>query len=419
MERCTFTFNQAGLGGAVHADVTDLILRDCDFSDNAAIDVDDEGKGGAIYAYGLNASISQCTFQLNQSDLGGGAIYYTSDADSAMIANCEFTENTAPIGAAAYCDDIGESTFRNCTFTDNQGEFIGAGIYASSAVLTVDTCGFSGNACGAGAAIYAAGSSSDILGSTFIGNTADNGGSMYFDAGTHINIGECTLVGNSATSGGGMHFSGYPYNPPEIWNTIIAFGNAGGAIYSTGSIAIPTLSCCDLYGNVGGDWTDHIAWMLGLGGNISEDPLFCGHVENPDEPYTLDVNSPCALENNIECGQIGAWPVGCGDTNDISQMGPPLDSLYLSPATPNPTAGLMRFTYVIPLAGQDTYSALRIYDASGRLVRNLEDGVPSPGMYEASWDGKDAMGHSVASGNYYYALERGGDRLTGSVTVVR
>jgi len=80
---------------------------------------------------------------------------------------------------------------------------------------------------------------------------------------------------------------------------------------------------------------------------------------------------------------------------------------------------LMRFTYVIPLAGQDTYSALRIYDASGRLVRNLEDGVPSPGMYEASWDGKDAMGHSVASGNYYYALERGGDRLTGSVTVVR
>ncbi len=50
-----------------------------------------------------------------------------------------------------------------------------------------------------------------------------------------------------------------------------------------------------------------------MNGNFSADPLFCGDL-NPDEPYTLHTESPCAPENNPECGLIGAWGVACGLT---------------------------------------------------------------------------------------------------------
>jgi hypothetical protein len=32
---------------------------------------------------------------------------------------------------------------------------------------------------------------------------------------------------------------------------------------------------------------------------------------NPAQPLTLRNDSPCAEENNAECGQIGAFAVGC------------------------------------------------------------------------------------------------------------
>ncbi len=71
-----------------------------------------------------------------------------------------------------------------------------------------------------------------------------------------------------------------------------------------------TLTCCDVYGNAGGNYVDCIAAQQGISGNISEDPLFCGSA-NPAEPYSLRDDSPCAAPNNPGCGQIGAYGVGC------------------------------------------------------------------------------------------------------------
>jgi hypothetical protein len=71
------------------------------------------------------------------------------------------------------------------------------------------------------------------------------------------------------------------------------------------------MSCCDIFGNQGGDWIGTFADQYGHNGNICADPLFCDP-ENDD--LTLGGDSPCAAENNPECGQIGAWPVGCGPT---------------------------------------------------------------------------------------------------------
>jgi flagellar hook assembly protein FlgD len=53
---------------------------------------------------------------------------------------------------------------------------------------------------------------------------------------------------------------------------------------------------------------------------------------------------------------------------------------------------------------------LAIYDAAGRLVRELVDEVLPAGQHQAYWDNRDANGRRVASGVYFAHL-RSGDRL--------
>jgi hypothetical protein len=74
------------------------------------------------------------------------------------------------------------------------------------------------------------------------------------------------------------------------------------------------LTCCNLYGNTNGDWIGCIADQEGSNGNISLDPLFCD-AENGE--FSLCSDSPCALDNNPGCGQIGALGTGCGDCGPL------------------------------------------------------------------------------------------------------
>ena len=75
----------------------------------------------------------------------------------------------------------------------------------------------------------------------------------------------------------------------------------------------PIVSCTDIHGNEGGDWTGFIADQYPENGNLCEAPLFC----NPTlHDFSIAAESPCApfSEPNPECDLIGAWPVGCGET---------------------------------------------------------------------------------------------------------
>jgi len=71
------------------------------------------------------------------------------------------------------------------------------------------------------------------------------------------------------------------------------------------------LTCCDIYGNAGGDWVGCIADQLGINGNFSACPSFC---DAPGGNFQLCDESPCAPGNHpdgIDCGLIGALDVGC------------------------------------------------------------------------------------------------------------
>jgi hypothetical protein len=86
----------------------------------------------------------------------------------------------------------------------------------------------------------------------------------------------------------------------------------------------------------------------------------------------------------------------------ISEAVPP--ALFLSQNRPNPFNPTTTIEYGLAEAAHVT---LRIYDVSGRLVRELVQEHVAAGVQAASWDGRDDRGASVSSGVYYYELKVG------------
>ncbi|KPJ72752.1 hypothetical protein AMJ52_05340 [candidate division TA06 bacterium DG_78] len=74
----------------------------------------------------------------------------------------------------------------------------------------------------------------------------------------------------------------------------------------------------------------------------------------------------------------------------------------LSQNTPNPAHGMTNIRYQVP---RITHVTLRIYDASGRLVRDLINESKSAGYYSVNWDLKDNAGKTVSKGVYLYELK--------------
>jgi hypothetical protein len=119
---------------------------------------------------------------------------------------------------------------------------------------------------------------------------------------------QCTFHANAAATGGSIA-SMYGASL-MIQNTIIAFSSLGEAV-SWDEHGDVELTCCDLFGNAGGDWVGPIGGQFGVDGNIAANPLFC---DSDNGDFRLHEDSPCAPDVNPECGLIGAWPVGCGPT---------------------------------------------------------------------------------------------------------
>ena len=81
----------------------------------------------------------------------------------------------------------------------------------------------------------------------------------------------------------------------------------------------------------------------------------------------------------------------------------------LLPPYPNPSNPETWIPYQLSEAADVT---ITIYATDGRIVRTLALGHQEAGMYHyrnqaAHWDGKNALGESVASGLYFYTLTAG------------
>ena len=82
-------------------------------------------------------------------------------------------------------------------------------------------------------------------------------------------------------------------------------------------------------------------------------------------------------------------------------------ALRLAPGRPTPFVSSTWISYEVFSASS---VRLVVYDAQGRSVRRLVDGVVQvPGAYSVPWDGRDDGGRELAAGVYFYRLEAGAD----------
>jgi predicted outer membrane repeat protein len=317
IEGLTITHGHAELGGAVTCNDSAPTIRRCTFVENSAAESGGAISGRGEHPLGMPLVIEDCIFRENSSSSYDGAIGASCDLS---VSGCTFEANTAGWAGAIYLlNDHGvDFTVTDCAFVENSGDYGTVLVEeASSAGSTmISSCSFvrnegrSGGACG----VYSYGHGEVTLSECLFWDNVSSecGGALYLltYVGAEVPlVDHCTFFGNAAPHGGTIYGVNEGGDHPVVQNSIIAFGSGGEAIDGWS----PMLTCCDIYGNEGGDWVGAIADQYGINGNISLDPLFCAP-GNGD--FTLHQDSPCApfTPPNEECDLIGAWPVGCGPT---------------------------------------------------------------------------------------------------------
>lgn len=78
-------------------------------------------------------------------------------------------------------------------------------------------------------------------------------------------------------------------------------------------------------------------------------------------------------------------------------------------AAPNPMSGSGEIRFVIPEAGP---VRLVLFDAAGRRVRTIVDGMLPAGAHFEPWDGRNDQGASLGTGIYFVRMESSGSVVT-------
>ncbi|MBU1356500.1 MAG: T9SS type A sorting domain-containing protein [Candidatus Edwardsbacteria bacterium] len=106
-----------------------------------------------------------------------------------------------------------------------------------------------------------------------------------------------------------------------------------------------------------------------------------------------------------------------GGAQLAEEGGKPLAYVYaMAQNAPNPFNGQTRISYQLAKPGN---VSLKVYNTLGQLVNTLIDGQQQPGIYSASWNGKDNSGRTAANGVYIYRLESGDFKATKKMVVIK
>lgn len=187
-------------GGGMLMNLSELLVRDCQFADNFAI-----GWGGGVAATLSEPVYEHCIFSGNQTQSedgydGGGGHY--SRNSTPTLTDCYFTGNVSSRGGALHHRDIGSVSLTRCTFSQNRSpEGTGGGIYiASGKQLKLLDCVFSRNA------------------AKFFG------GAIFFRGGS-LEARRCLFADNYVLNRGGAVFIGLLYDSSAIFDTCAFFSN--------------------------------------------------------------------------------------------------------------------------------------------------------------------------------------------------
>lgn len=370
---CLLENNRASYAGAIYLDTADVLIEDCIFRSNRA-----QTYGGAIAGPASSPYIQGCLFEGNLALNGDGTIHLVTPA---TIVDCVFLNNHARAGGAINAAQYGADVeVQDCLFIGNvaHGNHGGA-MRIHECKVSVDDC-------------------------LFLRNWAivDGGAILAIDGG-QVFLHQSTLYENSALRDGG-HIALYG-GTHTLTHNILAKASSGGGIM--GYQASASFACNDCWANQGGNYLG-IYDPTGYDGNISVDPMFCSLAH---DDYYLHADSPCAAENNPECGQIGLHPIGCGGFADASDPEHAAKS-GLTAILPSLSSDGSRIEFRVSGDRPKSDVSIGIYDATGRLVRTVLQREVTPGAHRADWDRRDEQGGLVPAGVYFCRCRIGEDTFT-------
>ncbi|WP_223787783.1 choice-of-anchor Q domain-containing protein [Marinicella meishanensis] len=257
-----------------------------DFANNHAIQVEQDGGGGAIYATGMDQVLIHNSTFSNNSGSNGGA-FYALGTDVIRITDSVFdgnhaTGNSGNPGNGGNAGAIGvdgaERTINVCrsqiinntaqafgvgffsvmydqqslsAFTDvlfenntNALDFgLGGGAYIQGGPFILDRTSFIANESrGSGGIFFGPGANGEMRNSTVYGNVATNtlGGGMSIDGSADVTLRHVTIVNNHAPCdvcfAGGIAVGGS--NLTTLYNSILA-NNTGGNVFNPWNILNP------------------------------------------------------------------------------------------------------------------------------------------------------------------------------------
>jgi hypothetical protein len=295
-----------------------------------------DSGGGGIWCDSASPTIKNVVITECDAEIYGGGIWCSGDC-SPTLTGVLVTGCLASAGAGMYCRGS-SPVLTDVTFFDNYAVYpgTGGGMFCEGGAPILTAVGFLENAADAGTGglmvtencgaelrnvtfaqnvglngcggLYCGDSSPLVVDCQFSLNWGSSGGAIELNGGSSPHIEGCTIFGNWGGGLGAVTNQGE--GSPVFERAIIAGTTSGAGIFP--DCAPVVLTCCNIYGNAGGDWTGCLAAECGRNGNFSADPLFCDPVS---VDLTLEKCSPCLPGHHPDghdCGGvIGAFGVGC------------------------------------------------------------------------------------------------------------
>jgi len=178
--------------------------------------------------------------------------------------------------------------------------------------------------------------------------------------------------------------------------------------------------------------------------DVSSDPniLMASNITNPGIIKISFADSTSTVGNTLaeikfdvisdNASPLTLQSVDLYESNAIPLQLRKLDGLFGSWAMPAKNNALLQNfpnpfnpeTWIPFQLKQDSEVTIRIYAATGELVRELELGSKYAGIYvskdrAAYWDGKDKFGTPVASGVYFYSIKTNGFSAVKKLTILK
>jgi len=209
-----------------------------------------------------------------------------------------------------------------------------------------------------------------------------------------------TALEFSPTVAGEAYAGGSGYSGPAVYRT-----TDGGVSWTALSSGLPSTLVYDLAYEGG---ASGVVYAATEAGPYRLDPATgtWESLDDPDVPLTLfwcveSVPAAGVMRFGTYARGIWDWQIeGATDAPEVTTAAAEAGARLRN--EPNPFTGSTVLRFAVRRAGD---VRLRVFDAAGRRVRDLESGYRGAGSYEVSWDGRNDDGRLAAAGVYVARLE--------------